>query len=54
MLFGTVISSSQVAILISTIQRSIHIFVAHRYDMQEAGVALDSAMKTLSAVQYSA
>lgn len=28
--------------------------VAHRYEMQEAGVALDSDMKNLCMVQYSA
>lgn len=28
--------------------------VAHRFDMQDAGVALDSAMKNFSMVQYSA
>lgn len=28
--------------------------VAHRYEMQEAGVALDSAMKNFSVVHYSA
>lgn len=28
--------------------------VANRFEMQEAGVALDSAMKNFSMVQYSA
>lgn len=28
--------------------------VAHRYEMQEAGMALDSAMKNFSMVQYCA
>lgn len=28
--------------------------VAHRYEMQEAGVELDTAMKNFSMIQYSA
>lgn len=32
----------------------ITVCVLHRYEMQEAGVALDSAMKNFSILQYSA